>query len=283
MIFCKELNKEFQTKAEMFLELKENRDTIVGLKKAAFKESDGCGLQFRESRETVKGTDTPATQSGDYIYPVINTTRLMDSHNDVHLDGIWDLSLKDQTGKVYYAINHDLKIGSIISYPSEVEPYVKTMNWKDLGMPYEGQTQALIFKSKITDKSNSDFVAAIKDKQPLENSIRMQYVDMDLAMDSQEKGMEEENKNFYKYLPMIANKQDAMDQGYFWAVKTAKISKEGSAVLAGSNHATPILYADPAVAGMQKDEIDPSDDSLNDIEPDDCTDSFDLGKLLKIF
>lgn len=260
MIFCKELNKEFETNAEMFAALKANKDKIVGLKKAAIKESDPVCFYPRESKETVKAIEpTKVVNTGDYIYPVINTTMLMDSHGDVHLNGIWDRSVNDQQGKVHYIINHDLKIGSVISYPNEVEAYVQTMNWSDLGKDYPGQTQALIFKAKLTDKSNSDASKAIKDGAPLQNSVRMQYDEMDLAINSPDKGMEQEYATFHKYLPYIVNQQDCIKAGYYWAIKSAKIVKEGSAVLAGSNPVTPILYTDPAEAGQKHS---PQDSSL---------------------
>jgi hypothetical protein len=262
MIFCKELNKEFATKQEMFLALKANKDKIIGLKKAAIKDSDPVLFYPRESRESTKAVElTKAVNTGDDIYPIINTTNWLDSHGDVHLDGIWDMSVKDQNGKVYYLINHDLKIGSVISYPNEVEPYVQTMNWTDLGKDIPGTTQALVFKTKLTEKANADASKAIKDGIPLQNSIRMQYVKMDLAVDSNEKGLEMEYANFYKHLPNIANKEDAQAAGYFWAISEAKIIKEGSAVLAGSNSMTPIFYTDPAGAG-QKEQQSPSADSL---------------------
>ena len=257
MIFCKELNKSFATKQEMFLALKENKDKIIGLKKAAIKDSEPVLFFPREDKESVKSFDPAKTVStGDFIYPIINTTNWLDSHGDVHLDGIWDNSLKDQQGKVHYLINHELKIGSVIAYPADVEAYAQTLNWSDLGKDVGGTTQALIFKVKLTDKANADAANAIKDGVPLQNSVRMQYVKMDLAVDSNEKGMEAEYANFYKYLPLIANKEDATSMGYFWAVTEAKIIKEGSAVLAGSNPMTPIFYTDPAGAG-QKEQHSP--------------------------
>ena len=43
---------------------------------------------------------------------------------------------------------------------------------------------------------------------------------------------------------MIANKEEADRVGYFWAVTEAKIVKEGSMVLFGSNSVTPLLQKD---------------------------------------
>lgn len=264
-IFCRELNKEFSSKEEMFVALKENVKRIKEIKCAAIKESDPIGFQMlpvKSAEGVEKAADDTEVKDGDTIYPVINTTNILDSHGDVHLDGIWDNSVKDQKGKVYYAVNHKIEIGSIVSYPDEVDMSVKSMPWTELGQNYAGNTQALIFAAKMTDASNKDARKILKAKKPMNNSVRMQYVDMDLCVDSNSKGLEQERMNFYTHLPKIANKEDAMAAGYFWAVKQAKIVKEGSMVLAGSNPATPILYTDPAAAG-QKEHQSPSDDSVD--------------------
>ena len=270
MIFCKELGKEFTDKAEMFLALKKSVKEIIGLKKAAIKNSEPTLAQLRDNDAIKAMPGDYQFKVGDTIYPVINTTNYLDSHGDVHLDGIWDLSLKDNQGKVYYTTEHDLRMKSLVSYPNEVSMQVKTMPWTSLGKSYTGNTQALIFSAKTSTKSNPHFLEALKDGQPLENSVRMQYVDIALAVNSNDKELADEKKNWDKHYSVIANKSVADESGYFWAVSQAKISKEGSAVLAGSNDATPILYTNPADAGLEHKESPAST-------------SFDLNKLLNIF
>lgn len=265
MIYCKDLDREFSTKRDMFIALKENKDTIVGIKKSAVKFSDPISFTAKDISTAKAGSSDSAVKIGDFIYPVINTTNYLDSHGDVHLDGIWNKSLTEQNGKVYYIINHELEIGKVISYPKEVTPMVKDMSWSELGLPYEGKTQALIFKARLTDKTNHDALKAIIDKESLENSIRMMYVGMKLCIDSNDEELKEEKKDFYNYLPIIANKEDAIERGYFWAITEAKIFKEGSAVLFGSNDATPILY------NLDKD-IDPEDSSQDKADPVDPVD-----------
>jgi hypothetical protein len=267
-IFCPELNKEFSTQQEMFIALVQNKTRIIGLKKAAIKESDPVGFALRQSKdETSKSLQAPAElKFGDIIYPVINTTNFLDSHKDMHLDGIWDLSIKDQQGKTYYTTEHKLDMNSIISYPDEVEILLRSLDWSDLGQNYVGKTQALIFASMVTELSNKKAFKIIKAGKPLQGSIRMQYVDMDLCVNSTGKGMEAEYMNYMKYFPLMANKEDETE-GYFWAQKQAKIVKEGSAVLAGSNRATPIYYNDPAEAG-QKHETEPPADSSTEVKSD---------------
>lgn len=248
MFHCKELGKNFTTQKDMFAALKANKTLIVEAKRAAIKNSDPF---FTTSPGTpgsvtkgVPGAQAKSLEIGDYIYPVINTTWWLDSHKDLHIPGIWDKSALEQNGKTYYIINHDLSLGNIISYPKEVEIMIKDMGWRDLGYAFDGVTQALIFKAKITDKSHPAAVAAFRDGEEIQNSIRMIYVSLDLAVNSQSEDFKEEKRIWDKYAPQVVN-QDALKDGYFWPIYEAKIYKEGSAVLFGSNEATPVLYEQP--------------------------------------
>lgn len=80
----------------------------------------------------------------------------------------------------------------------------------------------------------------------------MQYLNIELAVNSDEKGYKEELATYEKYFDRIANKKDVEKQGFFWAVKEAKII-EGSAVVMGSNQMTPTLNV--------SEKIEPSDDT----------------------
>lgn len=258
MIFCKELNKSFDTKEQMFIELKANKDKIIKLKKTSIKHSDPFVATYK-GLEIIKDEEGKATvKVGDFIYPVINTTNYFDSHGDVHINGIWDVSARDQKGKIHYVINHELEIGKVIAYPNDVEPQIVEMTWKELGYDFSGPTQALVFKALLSEASNEDFKKAAIQGVPLQNSIRMQYISMTLCVDSDSDDFKQERENFYKYLPDIANKQDVLDEGYYWAVTEAKIYLEGSAVLRGSNPITPLLTVDPSKQDSQKDETDPT-------------------------
>lgn len=262
MIFCKELNQEFADKAAMFKALKENRDKIISVKRAAIKDSDPVTYFVKRAvADKAAGESDAVIGVGSTIYPVINTTNYLDSHGDVHGDGIWDNSIKDNKGKIFYAINHELKIGSIVAYPQNVEAYVEMLDWSQLGRDYIGKTQALIYKVLLTEAANKDFMGAVADKAPIQNSVRMSYISMTLCIDDAGEDYKQEYANFYKYLAIIANKQDAIDAGYFWYIQEAKIVKEGSAVLFGSNDATPIFYSDPADAGQKEEKQGPPESS----------------------
>ena len=71
-----------------------------------------------------------------------------------------------------------------------------------------------------------------------QHSVGMQYVKVAMAVN--DKGFAEEYKTWNKYIDQIANREQAEQQGYFFAVTEAKVI-EGSAVKRGSNWVTPTL------------------------------------------
>lgn len=247
-ITCKEFpNREFETKEALFAELKANKQFLIDSKKAAIKFTDPIALHIKNTEQTEKAEgDSEVIGIGSTVYPVINSCWFLDSHGDVHADGIWNTSAKDQQGKIYYVINHDLEIGKVVAYPDDVELIVKTVQWREIGYDMDGETQILMYGVKLTEASNKDALSAIVSKKPIQNSVRMRYIAMLLCINDNGDDYKQEKANFDKYINRIANKQDALEQGYFWLITEAAIHKEGSAVLFGSNSVTPILYSNPS-------------------------------------
>ncbi len=248
-------DREFMSKEELFKALKENEEIIVSHKKANKNKSENCVFPMGSNKtETIK--EAHGFEEG-FVYPIINTTKFMDSHNDVHLDGIWSKSVKEQQGKIFYVTDHELKTSNVIARPKDVEMSVKEFTFKDLGKDLEGSTQALMFKvaeNKIKNEFAND---TIKEREPIEHSVRMQYVKIDLALNSEAKEDKEFKKTFDKHINEIANKERAIELGYFWAVGEAKIIKEGSMVLFGSNDATPMMYPKETESGKTTQETEP--------------------------
>jgi len=238
MIFCKALDKSFESKEEMFKELSERKEEIFALKKATIKETDGIGLGLIKTGAT-KAESGRNLAIGDTVRNVINTTNYLDSHDDVHLSAIWDKTVNEQQGKVYHVADHELKSGKVVSYPNEVTMTLKQMSWRDLGVNAEGVTVALIYDSLMTDKTNPDVFKAYRDNAPVQHSIRMQYVKISIAINDPES--KEAFALYNNTLPLILNRSKAEEQGYFFVVSEAKIVNEGSTVLFGSNDITPFL------------------------------------------
>ena len=83
-----------------------------------------------------------------------------------------------------------------------------------------------------------------------------------MGIDSADKEYAVNKSYFDSRINLIANKEVALEQGYFFGVEEAKINKEGSLVLQGSNDATEIIY---------HDDNEPLGGTQSKIEPDKST------------
>src|SRR6056297_1384943 len=258
-MYCKELDKHFDSKKAMFAELKANKELLIKARKAEIKTKSNTFKLQGLSDLSIKAL--PDMEDG-YIYAVISNTNYMDSHNDVHLNGSMSKTASEQYGKVYYVADHDLKVNSIIATPKNVDMQLKTVDWKAMGYDYEGKTEALIFKVAKDKIMMEKATKLIESKEPLENSIRMQYVKIDLAINDPEE--KSEYKTWSEVYPKLANKERADEYGYFWAVRELKIINEGSMVLFGSNSATPIESKEAVNNDTSK--IEPSKDTQTEDE-----------------
>lgn len=267
-IKCREFPEiEFKTREEMFAHIKANIETVFALKRAQIKNSDSLpsSMSMREP-ETMKGN---GLEKG-FIYPVINTTLYMDSHNDVHLNGIWDISARDKSRKTFYLADHKLETSGIIAFPEDVEVFVKEMSWRSLGANYTGKTQALMFKVSEKKIRNEMARQIIDERIKIEHSIRMRYIKMFFAVDSDSPDYKQEKVNFDKYVGDIINSDRAKENGYFFGIEEAEIYKEGSMVIAGSNDITPMVYPKNTPDPSQTDSEDKADPSLTDSQKKDA-------------
>lgn len=242
MIVVKEFpNKEFSNQEELFKALRENKQTLISQKKMITKEADATFhyvLVDNEKGETVKAETVSLSDVNKLKAKLaINTTNLIDSHNDLHLKGIWNKSVKEAKN-ILLLQEHAMRFDKIIS--DDVTAKVELNTWKNLGFDLEGQTEVLTFNTTI-DKARNPFMFEQYAKGYVkEHSVGMRYVKMELAINSESKWDVEEKEVWDKYYNEIANKEVADQRGYFWAVSEAKIV-EGSAVVKGSNYATPTI------------------------------------------
>lgn len=232
-------NKEFESKEDLFKALVENKKELISIKKSITKNADAVSYGYVE---TIKSGANKAIASADLpqelsVKVVINTTNFLDSHGDVHIDGIWNKSVKDNKSFLHLQ-EHDRSFDKIIT--DNAKASIQSMTWKELGFSYSGSTQALIFESTIDKLRNGFMLKQYANGWVKNHSVGMRYVQIELAINS-EADYDKEYKDMWdEYYPIIANKEVADERGYFWVVKEAKII-EGSAVVMGSNSATPTL------------------------------------------
>ena len=245
-------NMEFATKKDLFKFLVENRDKLIAQKKAVKKEAD-CPVIVKPvivKPVIEEDPDNPGAIKADgntiadlpnmnslKVVCVINTTNFLDNHNDLHLPGIWNRSLQNNK-MIMHLQEHDMEFEKIIADGDQLKAYTKTYKWSELGYPYQGTTEALLFESEILKERNEFMFNQYARGWVRNHSVGMYYVKMDFAINDEE--YPNEYEAWKKYYPQIANQEFADEKGYFWYVLEAKLI-EGSAVPLGSNTATPTL------------------------------------------
>ena len=243
MIVVKEFpDKEFATKEELFKALKENKPSLISLKKSIEKRADSINYVNSINSDLTANKEENGTQTEVeklQVKVIINTTNFIDSHNDLHINGIWNKSVSDNANKGFLHLQeHDRDFDKVIS--DNAKGYVESITWKSIGLPYSGKTEALIFDSIIEKKRNEFMFKQYSNGWVKNHSVGMRYVKIDLAINSESEWDKDEKELWDKYYTVVANKEVADERGYFWVVSEAKII-EGSAVVMGSNSATPTI------------------------------------------
>jgi len=229
---------EFKTKKERIDFVVQNKDKLIAAKKAQVKHADGI-IAPPTIGTNKSGTEKAAgdTESELKRRLVINTTNWMDSHEDVHLPGLWSKSLQENK-MIMFLQEHKMAFSNIIADGEELSAGVQNYKFRDLGFDIDGETQALVFDATIKRDRNPYMFEQYKNDRVRNHSVGMQYVKLLLAINDED--YPEHKEVWDKYYPEIANKERADEVGLFWAVKEAKVI-EGSAVPIGSNTITPTL------------------------------------------
>lgn len=241
-IFSKELNKHFETKSELFKALSDNEKLIIDAKKAETYKSFEKGLQIVTDQKAIEKAFTDSEKGikfdSDFYYFVVNSANILDSHSDVHVEGNWNKTVKEAQGKVYLVFDHSLKRSDIIAMAKDIELLTVKIPFTLLGKNYEGETYSLVYKvpkNKIINKEAKEW---LENGYDLQASVRMQYVKIESAFNSNDPEYSKQKATFDEYYPQIANKDDFEEIDYFWVIKEAKNVMESSLVLFGSNPAT---------------------------------------------
>jgi hypothetical protein len=248
-----DIPEKYKTKKEQYKWLTDNKRSIIQQKKSVVKHADGV-MCIGIGGTSKANVPTDATVINAEL--AINTTLLFDSHDDVHMDGIWNQSLK-QKGYTILNQEHKHSFADIIAEGENVSVEAKEYTWKELGYKYEGKTQVLVYHANIHKADNPlMFDRYIKNKVR-NHSVEMMYVKMEMGINDPD--YKEEFAEWNKVFPLIANKADVEANGYFFSIYEAK-HLGGAAVPHGSNFATPTINIS-----------EPDKSTHNDQEPDKST------------
>ena len=247
MITLKEFpDKQFSTQEKAFKFLCENKKLIIAQKKAVIKEADSLPYfgTIESEKEVIKAVNYESLKDSKIIkvVAVSNACNYYDSHGDVSIKGSWNRTAKN-TKDGFHLQEHQMKFDKMIS--NNVKFTVESKTWKELGYPYDGETDCLVMYSEV-DKEDNEYMFKQYIKGKVKNhSAGLRYVDVEFAINSEADWAKEEKAVWDKYYPSIVNKEDVDERGYFLAVKEQKII-ENSAVLKGSNPATPTISVESA-------------------------------------
>jgi hypothetical protein len=235
----------FDTKKDLFSHLVENKKDLIKQKKSLPIKSDGFSGSIITNTET-KAVKNEGSNPNELIVEVVaNMSNWFDSHQDVMLPNSWAKSISEKGSLIYHLKDHEHETGGIIGDVQEV--YSKEMDLALLGIKSEvRQSQALMMRSLVKKVYDEKTFELYKNGQIKQHSIGLQYVQIDLAVNDPE--FADEFKVWNNYFNQVINKAELEEYGYFWAVKEAKIF-ENSAVLFGSNSATPTISTEESKAG----------------------------------
>lgn len=230
--------KEFATKEELFAKMRKSYQDLIAFKRADIQKSCDKGLSV--TCRVLKESDSIKALKIDpsYYYIAVNTTWILDSHEDLHVDGIWNKSVNEQQGQNYLVCDHELTIDDTVVRKEHVEMLIVDMPFALLGKSYPGNTQVLVYKVPKDKVVHDKAKAWLESGDDIEASVRMQYVTILFAMDSNDPEDATLKKNYDNYIGKIANKDDFEYIPYFFIIIEAKNVRESSLVIAGSNPAT---------------------------------------------
>lgn len=258
----------FTTQKEKIDFLVKNKDLISLEKKSAFKFSDPFGANIFEKNlvkdfqlKASAATDSRPADTAEVIYrtPVANTYLWMDSHEDVHIPGVFTKTLQESQGSIFHLHDHLFQVAAKVGIPQKI--YEQSVPWSSLGVNLMGNTIALLADSAIYKSMNASIFDQYLKNEINQHSVGMQYVNLFLCVNDPE--YKEAYASWLQYTAMgIGNMDKVMEQGYFWAITEAKL-KEFSCVLNGSNELTGMMES----AKEDKEEPEPSTPKEETREP----------------
>ena len=86
--------------------------------------------------------------------------------------------------------------------------FTAKISWNMLGKDYEGETYSLIYKVKKDKIVNKEAKEWLEQGHELEASVRMQYVKIETAFNSDDTNYSKQKETYQTYYQQIANKDD---------------------------------------------------------------------------
>lgn len=234
---------QFTDQKKLFEYLRENKDEIKSRKT---KDLFGnpvlkftSATSYTPPKVATKASEPVQADAKEIrVKTVANATRVLDSDMDVLMPGCYTRTIAERKGMMHHLHDHIHRMEAKVGQVADV--YTEDVLVSDLLMDEGGEnkTECLIFETDIKKSYNEKIFEEYKSGKVNQHSIGLQYVDIELAINDPDS--EKEKALFDTYIDQIINPEKALERGFFWVVKDVEVL-ENSAVLWGSNPATPTL------------------------------------------
>lgn len=241
---------KFAGREDLFTYLVTNKSRIIDAKKSSFipllnvnKCSDPFFLTEDISKDEVIGKALTTSNTDDLVNGVIkrtiigNTYNWMDSHDDVHIDGIFAKTIAERAKKIAHCHDHIYTINGEVGKFESI--YEQKVQWKNLGVSAFGYTTCLMADSIIEKEMNPQVFKSYLNNSIYNHSVGMWYVKLTLAVNDPQ--YKEEYAEWSQYIPNIGNRPDVEKQGFFFAIKEAGLREISGLIGDGSNPLTQTL------------------------------------------
>lgn len=254
----------FDKKSDLFAYLKKNKAEIIEQKKSSIIKADPF---FCKPTLIKKSVDNNKQDSGIVVNPdrvavkvIANAHYWADSYLDVIIKDAPKKSIEDPANIIYFLKNHGRDTDDIIAIIEAIK--LEDISIRDLGLDYDGSTQCVVFYANVMKDFDEKLFYLYLNKQIKQHSIGLVYVEIELAVNFDGEGYEDEFKAWNKYYDQVINKEEVDKYGYFWVIKEY-ILKENSAVLWGANSLTPTLEVDLKSISYEDGEQDEEKETIS--------------------
>lgn len=255
------------TGVELFKFLVANKQAIFDMKKSVTKVADiSINIPKRSATTANKAYAYSNDEANGTLIRtiVMNTYNWIDSHDDAHQDNLFAKSLQERGDRIPHLHDHIFELSAKVGVPISWKE--ANIAWSELGVDMAGDTMSLLVESEIRKSMNKSIYKAYLNDEVDQHSVKMQYVELALALNDADYA--DEYKTWKATYDKLGNKPVADKQGYYFAIKQAKLF-EGSAVLLGSNELTPTL----------NNKFEP----LKDTQPKPQLVALDIEKLVSVY
>lgn len=249
---------DFQDRMDFLME---NKKALISQKKESIKHAD-CVVTVKPSQsadKSIVANKTDLTKLDSIEVTVVgNTCMVMDSHDDVQINGCWKKTLNEGQDKFYHTKNHS---GAVDDYIGQhIKTYTEKVNTNKFNINTDVKdVEILLMKSNVLKALDEKMFTQYALGMVKQHSVGMLYYKVRLALNDPNK--EKEYATYQKYYPQILNKEYVDENGFYWAVEESGLL-EISAVTRGSNSLTPtyeVKYSEPTnVTHENKNKTEPT-------------------------